>query len=510
MNGYQKYEFDHIRTLIENELHNENMPVTLYASMDGIARVINSIVETNGEGWIQKIVDDNGNSILNDNEKEQFKTVFQPHIESIVGFFSKKMSGGVIGKVQPALVVKKTSKATEPVVPVANVATVVAPEPVAPVVATPVLANVTKAPEAPGETPVVATEGATVAPGATPVVAPVATDEKVKSGNLQVAEVAPVEENSNIFEKIMGYIENIDKKVKTFTTDNFGILKLEKDYDEKEDIRPFSFLDDVKYPLPMFLVKIKIPFRFIVSSIYLILDISRIAISQSGNASGHKLMTVVVSLFEFLRGDWKKAIITMMAYYNENNLIIGELLKVFISIFRTIDPVKQKNIIFGSIDTMMSMVFGSILSIIQVTAFQSHRDSLRSLFETILQFKVDNDETLKQKGLPPLPEFYNITMDNINDIQSVINDPIFICTPDFIGKVETLTKLKNPLINILLRLLGISTTKGETSRRCTKIESAEAAVVDAVVDAKPEAVGQGNENKKANEGNESEEGETPL
>ena len=100
-------------------------------------------------------------------------------------------------------------------------------------------------------------------------------------------------------------------------------------------------------------------------------------------------------------------------------------------------------------------------------------------------------------------------MDNINDIQSVINDPIFICTPDFIGKVETLTKLKNPLINILLRLLGISTTKGETSRRCTKIESAEEHVVEEAKDTV-----EGNEpEEKANEpvkGNESEEGETPL
>jgi hypothetical protein len=422
MNGYQKYEFDHIRTLIENELHNENMPVTLYASMDGIARVINSIVETNGEGWIQKIVDDNGNSILNDNEKEQFKTVFQPHIESIVGFFSKKMSGGEIGKV---------------------------PGRYEPLQKTPVT-NVEEK---------VATSGAPVEEKEAPV-----AEQKVKQ---------TVEEDSNIFEKIMGYIENIDKKVKTFTTDNFGILKLEKDYDSKEDIPVFPFFKDNPNVALNLLGRVKIPFRFIVSSIYLILDISRIAISQSGNASGHKLMTVVVSLFEFLRGDWKKAIITMAAYYNENNLIIGELLKVFISIFRTIGPEKQKNIIFGSIDTIMSMVFGSILSIIQVTALKSHRDSLHSLFETIHQFKVENDKTLELKELPPLPEFYNISMDNINDIQSVINDPIFTCTPEFIGKVKTLTALKNPLINILLRLLGISTTEAETSRRCPIIESAE-------------------------------------
>ena len=191
------------------------------------------------------------------------------------------------------------------------------------------------------------------------------------------------------------------------------------------------------------------------------------------------------------------------------HLIIGELLKVFISIFRTIGPEKQKNIIFGSINTIMSMIFGSILSIIQVTALKSHRDSLHSLFETIHQFKVENDKTLEGKGLPPLPDFYNISMDNINDIQSVISDPIFTCTPDFIKKVETLTELKNPLINILLRLLGISTTPAETSSRCTTIESAEKHVVEEskVVDTsvveekednekgKPEVV-EGNENKK--------------
>jgi hypothetical protein len=62
----------------------------------------------------------------------------------------------------------------------------------------------------------------------------------------------------------------------------------------------------------------------IVFIIYLVLDIARIAIGVTGNTIGRKIMSIVLSILELLRGDWKKAVLTIVGYYGVMPLLIGE------------------------------------------------------------------------------------------------------------------------------------------------------------------------------------------
>ena len=380
MNGSLKYDFDHIRNNIENELKNENMHLKLYTSIDCIARIIHSIIETNGEGWIQKVVDNDGNSLLNDSEKEQFKTVFQPHIESIVDFFSKKVSGGA-GKEQEEM-------------------------------------------------------------------------EEVEEGK-----------EGNLFETIMKYINTIDTYVKT-TAEQKGILKYEKEYDEAEDIQPFSLLQPASNLVFAIMHEIKIAPRSIVYLIYLALDVARMSITLSGNITGRKIMTIVVSLFELLRGDWKKAVITMMSYYNENNVIFGQLLKVYLTLFRMIDPKIQDSIIYGSYTTIFSMIRGILLSIVPILPYDIRKGYI-DVFKEIHKIYEKDKILIEKYNYNIREEYYDISLHDINNIQSIVSDPLFVCSNEFKTSLNSIIG-KSHIMDFILLFIGLPNSEKSIKEFCEK------------------------------------------
>jgi hypothetical protein len=428
MNGSQRYTFEQLREQINNELLSEHMPERLYKSTDGIMRVINAIVKTNGENWAVQVLNNEGNPLLSKQEQTQFTDAFEPYIGSIIDFFGDESTDDIIqgGAYSPDI--SKLSGMSSNFLK-------------------------TKAAQATHSFPI-----------------PQFDPEKLPGVDV-------------VYNKVINRIGNVNSVVNDYAS-KYGVLKLEKEHDLEEDIRlvpkPAAvaiseglFTLSTAAGLPILpnitleiLSKLKVPFRVIVFTVYLILDISRIAVGISGPSISRKILSVLLSIAELLKGDWKKAVLTMLGYYGMMPMLIGELLKVFLTMFRMLAPQIQNSIIFGSFDAAKSLVIGLLLAIFQVTAPEQVRLPLIGILEKIAQRKAEMDGTLEDIGLSARPDYLAPTWNDLNNIQAVMSDEGYICSCEF----EELVKAVNnsAIIRLVLQLLRIPVTKDMIEYKCGK------------------------------------------
>jgi hypothetical protein len=400
LSGSQKYNFEELRNHINDTLLNIQMPDKLYKSVDGILRIINTILITKGDNWASQVLDENRKPLLTPEEQAKFTNVLKPHIESIINFFdSDKMLGG---------------------------------------------------------------------------------------GPLSVTEMTDVATPSGIddvYSTLINRIGNINSTVNNYAS-KYGILKLEKEHDIDDDVKimpkPVNTAISqgvlglstmagfpIAPPVTMdVLSKIKIPFRTIIFTIYLILDIARLAIGITGPAIGRKIMSILLAGLELLRGDWKKAILTIIGYYGMIPMLIGQLFKAFLTLFRMLSPDIQNNIIFGSLDVGKSFIIGILLSIFQVTAPAQIRKPLIDILDKIAKRKAEIDGTLESTSLPERPEYLSPNWNDLNNIQAVLSDKAYICSCE--GRQLVAAVNNAAIIRIILEILRIPISEDMITQKCGK------------------------------------------
>lgn len=436
----QRYNFEELKEQINNELLNEHMPERLYKSTDGVMRIINTIVKTKGEGWAAQVINNEGKPVLSKEEQIQFTEAFQSYLETIIEFFgdNDEMSGG---NYKPDI--SKISGMSSNFLK-------------------------TKAAQATHSYPI---------PPFNPNEMPGVDD---------------------IYSKIVNRIGNINSTVNNYSS-KYGILKLEKEHDLEPDIRVipepaalaisegvFGLSTSAGFPIPPNLTlevlsKLKIPFRTIVFVIYLAIDVARIAMGISGPPIARKILSILVSILELLRGDWKKAILSLMGYYGMMPMLIGQLLKVILSMFGMLAPQIQHSIIFGSLDAAKSLIIGLLLDIFQVTAPEEVRLPLISVLEKIAQHKAQMDGTLQDIGLSARPDYLAPTWNDLNNIQAVMSDKAYICSCEFEELVKALENAA--IIRIVLQILRIPVNQDMIEYKCGK-EPCKSFVTSVVKEAK--------------------------
>lgn len=425
MLGAQRYNFEELREQINNELLNKNMPDKLYKSTDGIMRVINAIVKTKGQGWAANVLDNKGQPLLSKEDQIKFTEAFQPYLETLIDFFGDKneISGG---QYNPDI--SKLSGMTS---------------------------NFLKTKSA----------------------------QATKSFPIPPFDPTKMPGIDDIYSKIVDRIGNIDSTVNNYAS-KYGVLKLEKEHDLEEDIRVipepvalaiseglFGLSTSAGFPIPPNLTlevisKLKVPFRTIIFVIYLTLDVARIAMGISGPPIARKILSILVSILELLKGDWKKAILSLIGYYGMMPMLIGQLLKVVLTMFGMLAPQIQQSIVFGSLDTTKSLIIGMLLSIFQVTAPEEVRLPLIGVLEKIAQHKAQMDGTLEDIGLSARPDYLSPSWNDLNNIQAVMSDKAYICSCEF----EELVKAVNnaAIIRIVLQILRIPVSQDMIEYQCGK------------------------------------------
>ena len=414
LSGSQRYNFEELRELIDKALLNDQMPDKLYKSVDGFSRIIDTILRTKGNNWAAQVLDENGNQLLTPEEQTKFTDVFKPYTESIINFFTSdddKMVGG---------------------------------NPVAPVT------------------------GVTGAPPKGIPIAPEAAEAGAAAGEALGAVISGM---GNMYSKIMERINKIDTRVNEYAS-NYGILKLEKDYDKESNFRlpipkpvvllppPFTPIT----PVLRVLSEIKIPFRTIVTTVYLILDITRLALGSSGSNTGRKVLSILVALLELLRGDWKKAIFTSIGFFGMSPMLAGQLAKVFLTVIRTLSPDIQISDVSNPLNIVKSFIVGLLLSIFQVTTPAIIRDPLIKGLNKIAERKAEINGTLATVGLPKRPDYLSPSWSDLNNLQAIMSDKVYVCSCEFRDLVNAVNK--STVIKIVLELLRIPVSEEMIQETC--------------------------------------------
>ena len=244
-------------------------------------------------------------------------------------------------------------------------------------------------------------------------------------------------------------------------------------FDKGEDIPLFPKIMTTAlqgYPatkgVGMALEKVKLPPRTIYVIVYLLLDMARISASVVGADQNRKILSVIMAVIDLLRGDWKRAVLSLLGYAGSSQLYLGQLLKVYLALFQTINPRIQRDIIFGTYSLGKSLLIGGLLSVFQVTAPASVRLPVIEMLEKLAERKEAIDGVLMEQGLAPRSDDLAVSFEDIQRLQSLMDDTAFICSKEY----EELTKHveSNFALRMVFQLVGIPTSDTFKKQRCGK------------------------------------------
>ncbi len=411
--GFQRYNLMELNEKIYKELQNKDLLKNLYTSTENISKILNAIVQTEGNNWAATILNENGEPLFTENEQKKFTDVFEPYIETIINFLKNKKKGG------------DSTELNE----ISN------------------LMNISK--------------------------------EELESKKKQILNHSDTNGGiDDFYTSAVKKLNSINTIVNQYAS-QYGILRLEKESDLKHDIHLipeivssliskglFGLTGTPPQITEEFLDKFKIPFRTIIFVIYLFLDVARLTVTVQGRDVQRKILTIILSLFELLRGDWKKSVLSFIGYYGMTPLLIGQFFKLYLSIFNTLSPTIQDNITYGALDTSKSLIIGVLLSIFKVSAPEEIRLPLIGVLEKIAKRKAEIDGILIEEGLSARSDKLSPTFQDLNNIQSLMDDKEFICSCEFEDLIEQVNK--SAIINIILQILRIPVTKEFREYRCGK------------------------------------------
>jgi len=417
-------QFKDIQNRVDAIVKGGELHTQLYQTADGIANIISTIQRTKGDNWAVQVLDEKGQPILTPDEQQQFTEAFRPYIEHIVSFLGDRQKGG-------------QAPTQAPVTPEYDIPDVES------------LTQMSKN----------------------------NIDSKMnsigRSGDTEDPE--KMTGVDNIYAKVVQRLGSINSAVNNYASKH-GVLQMEKKSDMEPDVRlipqPIAqliskglMLASVPPNVSMeFMNKIKVPFRLIVFVIYLFLDVARVTASVTGSDSNRKILSIVLSVVDLLKGDWKKAVLSFMGYYGTTPLLMGQMFKIYLAMFQALSPTIQDSIIYGALDTTKSFAIGILLAIFKLTAPEGVRLPLIGMLEKIAAKKAEIDGVLTGAGLSARSDSFSPTFEDFNNIQALMDDPEFICSTEF----ETLIEQVNntAIINMILQILRIPVTKEFRAYRC--------------------------------------------
>ena len=440
-NEYRR-ELDHYKHQIDGILKHRSFLEQLTRSTVGISKLFLEILDPTLPDWT-KIIDEKEEYLLTPKQQEDFKRILNPHLDSIRAFFNRPVSSQTGGQ-----------------------APAVAPPDAAP-------ANASAASTAPAN----ASAAASTAPAAATASAAPATAAAapVTSSFLSQAKDMAASGWDWTKETIHDGIQNMDQ-INDATYDiakNYGILKYETSQVKEPDWAIFSWV-----PHPV-ISQIKVPFQMIITTIYLCLDVARMIAGMIGAEQKRSTLSMIVALMEFLRGDWKRAVLTFMGVFGSGMMWVGQYSKIVLIMFQTLSPSIQARIMSGTLTDRIkdlptfqkgfitlgtiakSFVFGTLLSLFQMVAPKGVRDVIISKFMEIDKNKKAVDEKLKEKGLPPRPSYLSPAFLQMSNFQALLDDPAYACSctvQEFVKKQRDEQKGKSDssaMGLLILQLFGI-------------------------------------------------------
>jgi len=277
--------------------------------------------------------------------------------------------------------------------------------------------------------------------------------------------------------KIKDFFESIDTKVQALSRE-LGPFRFF--YDRQMDFR-------IPLPVPLAvppyvtIIQIPIPPRSIPIVIGLIVETIRLiySVGPLSNDNARKVLSLVLGLIDFLKGDWKQGILSMVGFFGEAPLLAGLVTKVGINMLSLIAPDLQERLVFDLYQSGKSMCIGFFLWGFANFAPDFVRAMARSQFDLIKKMVDDANgqihklEDAMQKSVKPLgltikfkdiPEDFIPTFDDIQNLQAIARQPTIYCSKEFQEAIEPLRKI--PPMRLILELMSIPTDPQSMEQEC--------------------------------------------
>jgi hypothetical protein len=218
------------------------------------------------------------------------------------------------------------------------------------------------------------------------------------------------------------------------------------------------------------LSKIPIPLRTIIFLTNISLDALRLMVSVPGLQFPfmRKILSIGQAIFEVLQGDWKQALLSLAGVYSETAVYFGIFGKVFMNLFAMINPEFQEQILDGVVPVAKSLMIGFLLKGFQITAPGVVRRVVIDQMDKIRAQKEELDEALQKADLPPRPEYYAPTFQDIQDIQAVVRDKRLVCTAEY--KTFMMAMNQSIYIKLAFQLVGLPMDMDTYNETCKDIQ----------------------------------------
>ena len=424
-----------------NKLLSGETSEQLYQSVEGITRLFEAIIKTDGNEWAAHVLNEEGNPLLTPEEQRRFTNLLEPFLPAILSFFKGEQRGGET--IAPPSY-NNNAKQNTVAPPSYNNATQNTAAP------PPSYNNAKQNMAAPPPPSYNNTAQNTVAPS-----------NQKKNAALQSNEKQNTKYGvDNLYGSFFNKINAINSTVNGYAS-QYGILKYEKEADHKYNLKAPAALR-IEYP---FLEPLYIPLRTLVYLIQLLIDVLRVSAGMSGKDQSRKILSIAASILDLLRGDWKKAILSLIGYYGTTPMLVGEIGKIYLTVFRTFSPTLQRRFTYGTLDATKSLIVGFLLSIFQFTAPLARRKELIPIFQKIALKKKEMDGMLTDQDLLPRPDYMIPSFDDLNNLQFLLDDPVFICSTEAKKLVEEINQ--SSIINMVLQLLRIPVTEKMQKYTCS-------------------------------------------
>ena len=286
------------------------------------------------------------------------------------------------------------------------------------------------------------------------------------------------------FWRVKHFLEGIDKQTHDLARE-FGPFRFF--YETSVDPR---FPLPVPIPIPPFvtIIPVPIPARAIpvmieafVEGIRLIMSVGAVTVGLDPAKSdlSRKILSVVLSLIDLFKGEWKHSLLSFAGFFGQNPLIIGLIGKVFLNVFNFISPDLQEKLIYDIYQSTKSLFMGVFLWLFSTVAPDFVRATVRIQFDKLKQIadnankQVDKVEESMQKSVQAsglkidfkhIPEDMVPTFDDIQNLQSIARQPAIYCSKEFQEAIQPLQMA--PPARFMLEMLNIPTDPDSVAMEC--------------------------------------------
>jgi hypothetical protein len=198
-------------------------------------------------------------------------------------------------------------------------------------------------------------------------------------------------------------------------------------------IGPVAMIRDMKDPeikIPQVTKPLVISKYAIIPAINIFLEACRLLVitNRFDNPMLRKILSVVLGVFDIIRGNWKAGVLSLMGIYSRELLVVGLIGKTIGLMYNWISPDIQEKKISIIYSSVKSMIIGGWLHILSIVAPEEIRQKIGQLV--------------------PLGDF---PQDNIQKIQTLFHDPKIVCAL----KDKIIVAREEAPIRIVLELLNV-------------------------------------------------------